>query len=648
MVDNAIGSAVTTAPDTKSALQEKAKVRRYQSEVDAGDRVYETWENDFQCKDLEGYYTGLAQWDDAEKGNYRINMCYPTMEIKLPSLLFFNPKAKIKPRPGRADDPGTMIDERSKLLEDLAESFMTEEKVMFQPMTQLCLREAHYRFGIIRVGYNADYTDNPNVGKPVIDSETQQEMLKSDGTPVTEGAYTLQQESLYCKRIPASQFRVPVNAHNILEMNDWVAYFEWQQTDDIKNNPLFEHTDRVKSTARMRKEYSEFLANDPEADSKTKSKHRDMVKVWRCWDRRAMVYYTWIDGADFFLMQEPYKFLPFADLRFHQLLDEFYPLPPVFNWISPQDELNETRQMQRVHRKRFKRRFIRLRNFCSAEEWDKLESGDDGTCIEVSNLDGIRALEDAPLDSAIARNVPTSREDFRYVTGVSGEEHGVADAKTATQSVQLEANSRVRELAGKAVVGAWLGKVVKLMILTARDRMALPFIIERQVDPIGPGAMVETLRVATTWAAVTHDMIGDADFDVTVDLESMTPAIQSQERMEFMQMLSVVQQPANAILFSSSDYLLKRFLAGYGIRDDRTINEIRTAVQTTAIALAQMQLAGDEGDATSAATGQGKGGPGRKPPINRPPGPQGPPGAGGIMSQISGQMGLAGPAPRTH
>lgn len=627
--------------DTKAVQAERRRVRSYQSQVDSGCKVYDKWNTDYKCDDLEGYYTGLAQWSEAEKDNYRINMCYPSLEIKLPSLLFFNPKAKIKPKPARADDPATLIDERAKMLEDAAQSFMEEEKVYFSPSTQLALKEAHYRFGVIKVGYSADYTDNPNVGKPVVDPKTNEPMVGSDGAEVLHGPYTLGEESLFCKRIPAKQFRVPVNAHNILEQNDWVAYYEFQSAEDVRQNPMFSNTDRVRSTARMRREYEDYYyeADDKEKD---RQKHRDMVKLWRCWDQRSKTMYVWIDGSDFFLLTEGYSFLPFADIRFHDIMDEFYPLPPLYNWVSPQDELNETRQMQRIHRRRFKRRYLRLRNFCSQDEWDKLESGDDGTCAEVNNLDGIRPLEDASLDPAVARNIPETRMDFRYVTGVSGEEHGVADAKTATQSIQLESNSKTRELYARAKVGAWLSKIVKLMILTARQRMALPFWVERMVDPQGPGVMEETMRIATTWAALTHEDLGNFDFDVSVDLDSMTPATQQQERNDFITMLGVIQQPAMAILLSGSDFLLKRFLSGYGIRDDRTITEIRQAVQQTAIALAQMQMA--EGGAP----GGGAGGPARRPAQNGPPGPQVPGGAPRISSQLNGQMGMGGPRPGVH
>lgn len=622
---------------------EKRKVRIYQAEIDAGCHVWDKWNTDYKCDQLEDYYTGIGHWEEAERSNYTINLCYSKLEARIPSLMFYNPRVRVKPKPARADDPFTAIDERSKLLEDTADCLMNEEKVGFFDATQLALREAHYRFGIVQVGYTADYIDNPGMGKPMLDDETKEPMIGSDGIPVEEGPYLLQEESLYVKRIPAATVRVPVNGRNIPEHNDWIAYYEFVSVDDIRKNPRYSNVDKVKSTAKMKKEFEEHYY---ESDDKEETiiKRHDMVKIWRCWDFRSRTFYIWPDGGNFFLIPgEPFAFWPCAVLKFHERMDEFYPLPPLMNWISPQDELNETRQMQRVHRRRFKRRFLRTKGFCSPAEWDKLEQGDDGTCVEVNNLDGLRAVEDAPLDTAIARNIPTTREDFTRVSGVGGEAENIPESQTATQAALIDNNTKVRETFARATVGKWLAKIVKLIILTARERMALPMWIERNVDPLSPGAQEEVMRVATTWAAITHEDLGDFDFDVSVDLETLTPETREQERDKFMQVLGMVTQPQNAILLSASPTLLKRVLDLWNIRGARDVAEISQAIQITAMAMAGMANGTIGGPGAPGGGPGGSPGGGRKPGSSPTPKPGPIPQPGDMMSQLMGNLGLGGP-----
>ena len=39
--------------------------------------------------------------------------------------------------------------------------------------------------------------------------------------------------------------------------------------------------------------------------------------------------------------------VPIKDLRWDESLEGFYPIPPVFQWLSPQDEINEAREQTR-------------------------------------------------------------------------------------------------------------------------------------------------------------------------------------------------------------------------------------------------------------------------------------------------------------
>src|ERR1051325_3298772 len=100
---------------------DKDRVKAAQEQVNAANTVYNKWTETFNPDLLEEYYYGL-QWKndttESERRKYVINLFYPSLKIRQPSLLFFRPKVRIDPRPGRNDDAGTDVEARARLQQD--------------------------------------------------------------------------------------------------------------------------------------------------------------------------------------------------------------------------------------------------------------------------------------------------------------------------------------------------------------------------------------------------------------------------------------------------------------------------------------------------------------------------------------------------
>lgn len=603
---------------------DKERVKRWHERITAADKAYKAWSDKFFCEEAEEFYYGPEQWGaeqssgSLQEQKYIVNLCFSTVEVRIPSLMFYRPQVNITPRPARGDDPMSNIEDRAQLQKDTLNTFLDDPALGFRAETTLALRESFPRFGVGEVGYSADFIDNPNAGKPIL-LENGEEAKSPEGKEMVQPERILQDERLFVKWIPARQFRVPANSKQRLEQNDWCGYFEWHYPEDLRRNQRYKNTSGLKTTGRAR---SDDAPEDVEDGSNESMMRRGLVKVWKIWDIRGKMRLVFVENGEKFLFEQPFKRLPFFVLKFHeQMRPEFYPIPPMSQWLSLQLELNDTREGQRVHRKRFKRRFTRLKGSIDTTELEKLKNAEDGTIVESLLDDPIKPVQDAPLDAAITRNIPLTKEDFREVSGVTGEERGIADSETATQANIVNTRSRIRESYSRQSVANWLADGCRLMLKTIKEHMELPIWIKRNVDPVGPAAVMEAARVAILWKQIQAESLGNVDnADVSVDIDSLSPLSEEERRQSWERCIQIlVTNPTIAL----SELLLKKTLAYYGIRSDKEIK----ALQQWAIMLLQMQA--------SAAMAKAGGG---APSTPETPGPGATPTNAGIEGQLEQQM----------
>jgi hypothetical protein len=602
---------------------QRDRVRGWQARIDEANRAHKKWKDDFRVDDLEMMYAGPGQEDPENPDKYIINKIFPTVETGIPSLLFYNPTIKIKPRPARADDAVSEIDSRAKLQEDTLNTFITDPVLNFKPITTLSLKESFFTYGIVEVGYTADLIDNPLLHKPEL---TDEEQIFA-GLEKIPDFNSDQPERLYIKRIPAKNFRVPANSQNILEHNDWCGYFEWVRVDDVKANPRYKNTSGLRVGGRLSRDLAPAV-EDESMDEEERG-HRDMIKVWKIWDNRTMRRYVLPDhGEKFFIDGDHFDTLPFSDYRPHQMTDTFYPIPPVYNWLFPQQEMNDIRNKRKVHRKRFNRRYEYLNGSVDPEELEKLESDEDGLYIEVRQTGCIAPIADAPLDSSIMRDELVNENDFREITGIGGDQRGEASKNsTATQANIVEFRTRIRESYRKELVGEWIARMATIMLRLIRTHMALPFWIKMNVDPQAQGAEQEAMGIATKWLQIVSEDLGDLQLDISVDVISMSPLSEEGERAAWTQVLMLFTQPQLLAVLLSSDVLLKKTLQFYNVRSQGEIDEIKKAGMQMVQMVASMAAA-QNGAAAAPDAGQGAA-----------PGPT--PGNMGIRGQLAAQMGVA-------
>ena len=613
------------------------RVKVWTERLEAADKCYKKWNDKYKCDILYKYYLG-HQWregtDENGKLKYTINMIFPTIESQLPSQLFYHPRFKIKARPSHTQTPGSTADARAQLQEETLNYFVRDKRLAFKQETFDSLLESYFSFGAIEVGYSGNFADNPNAGKPVLKENSDQPMTDSEGKAVMNPSQLLMAERVYFKRIPAEQFRVaPTSKSRQLSRCDWYAYFEWHHPEDLKRNKKYKNTSNVRTTGKLDSDTSPSTYSDADEESKVRS----MAKVWKIYDLRAKVKYVLAEGNDKFLLDgEPMDLwedgtpvLQHAILMRHPRLYDFYPLPAVYNWISPQDELNETRDMQRIHRKRFLRKYWALvSGFESQEEIAKLEQPIDGLIVRVTKENPVGPIPDAPLDPTVVRNIPQTKEDFREISGNPAEHRGIAEAETATQANIIDNESRIRDNKSRDNVADWLAEIGRIALYQLRKKMALPQWIQINVDTAAQiGMQLQAVKIQGEWANIQREDLDGVDTEVDVDVTSMAPKSEMQERDSWLAALGLITDPVRGPVLLANDILLRKTMAFFDLRDDQELQ----ALKQFGIMALQMAMAAQM--AQAGVKGGGGGGP---QPNQAQPGPT--PSNGEIQGQLAQQM----------
>jgi hypothetical protein len=584
---------------------------------------YDAWAKEYEVERCLQYYLG-RHWrgysEEQAQKKYTINLIFATLETQLPALMFGTPRVIVEPRPARAQQPGSDVGGRATLLESTLQTFVDDRDVQFSFETTLALRDAYSHYALVEVGYSADWIDNPNADKPVLKENGTDPLLDEDRNPVLQPKKIIKPgtgESLFLKRIPPHTFRV-WPGRNALVKNDAVAYYEWHYVADVKANKEYDHTADLKATGTVS---TDADAPTDEADSQ---KYQGMVKLWKIWDLRKKVRHVLAEGHPQLLQQDKsYTYLPLAALKFYEIPNSWYPLPAIFNWLSPQDEINETREGMRTHRRRFARRYMREPSVLKTE-FEKLETGEDGTCIEVPkvNPSPIMPIPDADLSAQnTVQELAVTKDDFAQITGVSGEARGVPQADTATAANIINVRQQVRESRTRRLVADWLGEILRLMMLTIKEKMQLPMVIKMNTDPFAlapkpsePGDRTgdrvtrALYRPLQEWKEIKAEDLGDLDVDVKVDLSSLSPvaeAAQAQAWNIVLQLLTNI--PLLMLLMTPNPEapdepspMLRKTLALNGIKSDTEVREIWRVGQVVLQQHALMAMA-------AAASGKGGG-----------------------------------------
>src|SRR5512139_2418203 len=141
-------------------------VKLWMSRIRSAKKAQEDWETQYEVARCRAYWCGFQREDPGGSEGERksvVNRILPTVRARIPSLYFYHPFARIMASPAKADTPAATVDDKAKLLQDTANALIRDPRCGLKEQTLLALKEAHWAFGCIEVGYSADFIDNPGL-----------------------------------------------------------------------------------------------------------------------------------------------------------------------------------------------------------------------------------------------------------------------------------------------------------------------------------------------------------------------------------------------------------------------------------------------------------------------------------------------------
>lgn len=541
--------------------------------IPAAHKYYDVWAELFKCATLEKYYEGF-QWGSQVNLNYNpyvINKVFETIQIKLAQFCPTFPEFKVSAKPGNSDWDLESAAFSSQLKEDVLNTIIQNPKTQFVSELEMAYKDSFFRFGMLQVGYAAEWILNPNRNKPLLGKDVDTNNTGKAAYKIKEQPEELPtEERVFIKHIPAKNFRVGGIDNKYLNRCGWVGYSEYIYKEDLLALKILNRT-KVETAQGYTQEKDRDTFEEGVPDEKYR---HEAVKLWFIWDLRTRMHLLILDSPCVTVYQKPFKRLPLFDYRPDRRLstEGFYPVPQVFHWLSPQNEINETREMLRAHRRRFVRKFQIIQDQVDDEEIEKFETGPDGALVKVKRENAITPILNAPLGPELAEAIQTSGDDLNRISGTSDESRGVADRTTATQANIINQRSGIRENKERDRISAWVSGVGEEVLLICRERFSAG-VWAKLTSPEGETFLGEIKEHPELYKYVTTEDLNDGyDYKIVVDVSSLSVASQQEEKQKFMEFLSILTQfPQIAF----SPYLVREAAYRVGYRNEKAIQELQ-------------------------------------------------------------------------
>lgn len=461
-----------------------------------------------------------------------------------------------------------------------------KDELNLKSKARLGIADAFPAYGILKVYFTSESTENPRAGEAVL-ADDNEPMANEDGSFVLEPDVIPMNGQYNVSRVHPDDVLWNEDAGPLEDSWEWMGQQITIPFADAKKNPLFskvalrsikgqQSKDEEEKLREERKKGDSIVSSDVKGSHEVETVENPVVEgepedltYWEIWHLKTDKWSAYADGADQMLFHDQDQPVgvekhPYSILRFTPLRDDSpYPIPPMSQGIKPQNELNLNRSQQMRHRKRFNRKYeVGKQAGLDGEGMSKLESGDDGTVLDVKMVGQIQPIKDAPLDQQnLIEKGYLERDINEMLGGTTDEARGVAGADSATQAGILEKRLDIKEGDGLSLVVDWIKGAIRKL-----DQLVATHLTKAQaVRVVGPGG--------DEWSIVgpeAYDKI-DGEWTYEVATGSTVPQLPQVERASFIAFLQALAASPTLLL---SPQTIKKLMEMHHIEDEKMINEL--------------------------------------------------------------------------
>lgn len=558
--------------------------RKWEKRIAEAKKVKRNWRDLFRVTMALEYLDGKQMPPGYNAQDWiTINNVYSHLKAQLPALYSADPYFYVKLRRSYMPDKQyiEMLEKRGKIR--AAYLNYLKDELDLKNHVRLCIQDAMFAFGVMRIEHHSTIVANPDSGKP-IKGDDGNDILDESGFPLLEPEYIPVNSRYRVARVHFDDFLFDPNAGPLEDSWAWVAERVRTTIGEVKRNPLFKSS-AVKS---LLKTLSSPAVVDQDEQEREERQKGDItiergpneeytygvdddrpVVLWKIFDLRNSKWVVIAEGADEPLLpeQEPPAGVErhcYAILRFTLRDNSPYPIPPMSQGIDVSKEYNIARSDLLRHRRRFNRKYTAfIPGLANEDELAKLEVGEDGAIIKtVQPGEVVLPIADAPLDQMRYQEIMALKRDMAELFGgVSDEARGIASADSATQAGILDARLQMKE-------GDALSMVVDFVRVIARklDQLVSVHMDREEVVRITglQGDYVEIVRPEDY-----QSVMGEYSYEVNVG--ATMPRLPQMERASWIAFLQLL---GNVPPLMTSPRLLKKMAELHHIEDELLVEEL--------------------------------------------------------------------------
>jgi hypothetical protein len=592
-------------------MAQDATIRTWRKRLKAAEDLKSSWETDFRTQDCYDYWRGDQLKDPVETDGTRkaqVNKIHAEVRTNIPSMYFYRPYARINPEPEEVDTVGSRVEERSRLLQDTVNYLIRHKDTGFRENTYLSLLESEWAFGCVEVGYSAEFVDAPGAERPELkekkdtkvnknpprEEERIDQLVNNDMASIQRELErmrkSIKSEKFYVRHIPANRILVSISDKPCVQDNDWIGYWEDLAVEDVKKSRAYKNTRGLKSClpGDRRREKTRMEAEKELGEA-------EKVRLYKIWNLRTKERFVIAEGHDKYLLRKRFKRFPLKFLRFDPDPYHFYPIPPIYNKLGPQDEYNRSREFLRITREGRKPKFTFDAGSITPEEMKKLEGGKHGLYAQrqPGTTNPIEPVPQPNLSDSAVTTLTFSDKEFSDVGGIGGDAR-VSQEATATQAKIAAVKEQSADSYDRGIVADWLGDISLELLQLAIENMNIPRVIAINTAPDG-SMPEEAMMIAQDFQQIDAQKLSDESnglsFACVIDIESLSPVSEEEAWQKWIMGLQMIGNPGMAMLFAVSPELLKKTLEKMGIRsarDQQLIIESMQKFMQMQMSMAQM------------------------------------------------------------
>ena len=625
---------------------DKPDLKKWKHRIQEARDVRKDWEQTYKVEKCEEFFLG-KQWNQGDGGPRVLNHFQATLKVTQTNLLFENPRAIIRPKPGRE----MASTRKAYMAEELLSAIMKQDD-NFEEATNLALLQAFFRAGVIKVIYDPTLEPNPHAeeditekdgdGNPILNEMGEPEAMidPMTGMPIQEPPFIVKDDTYRFEWVDAKCMLFP-DSGPYMRKWPWLGEEVTVPLDEAKADERFPPELRMqfKCNVKRNDRYGKDKSRQPSISSggDYEDESAQLFRYCELYDVKKKRWLCIAEDQDFEealiddelpvgLEDHPYAIM----LGWTPIIGPNpspWPLPYTYPWLDVQEEYNIRRDQQMQGAKRSARKiFYDEQTFVDSDEALKcLQSSRDMEGVNVKDVTRLPQIPPEPnINAAIWADTQLILSDFRVISGQTGAKlSGSSEANTATEASFIERASTLRDAELQKVVFRWLKSALKKMLQLVQATLTNGMFVKLRgmndqeianfaasVYGIPPEAIALYPQMASFLVntfgqeKMEHVSREDLTFEAEVDIQpgSTRPRSLPAEKAQFLEFLQIIAQAPQLLM---SRALLEELARKYEFLNPMIINELQMMAQM--MMMQNSVVAGRGGQNTAKENTEGQG-----------------------------------------